>query len=74
MKRFDEAIADGRKAVDLAPDDPLMHLFLGITLSRAGKHDEARQELETTVRLAESNRELFRGAQKDAQEELKKLP
>ncbi len=74
LKRFDEAVADGRKAVELAPDDPRMHLFLGITLARAGKSDEARQELETTVRLAESNLELFRGAQEDAQEELQKLP
>lgn len=74
LKRFDEAIADGRKAVELAPSDPLMHLFLGITLSRAGKNDEARQELEATVRLAQSNLDLFRGAAESAQEELKKLP
>ena len=74
LKRFDEAIADGRKAVELAPDDPRMHLFLGITLARAGKNDEARQALEATVRLAQSNLELFRGAQEDAEEELQKLP
>ncbi len=74
LKRFDEAIADGRKAVELAPNDPRMHLFLGITLSRGGKNDEARQELETTVRLSESNLDLFRGAQEAAQAELKKLP
>ncbi len=74
LKRFDAAIADGRKAVELAPDDPRMHLFLGITLARAGKNDEARQELEATVRLAQANLELFRGAQESAQEELKKLP
>jgi tetratricopeptide (TPR) repeat protein len=73
-KRFDEAIADGRKAVELAPDDPRPHLFLGITLSRSGKNDEARQELEATVRLAQSNLDQFRDLQESAQEELQHLP
>ena len=73
LKRFDEAIADGRKAVELAPDDPLMHLFLGTTLSRAGKNDEARREFEATIRLAQSNLDLFRSAQESAQEELRRL-
>jgi len=50
-----------------------MHLFLGITLRRAGKNDEARQELETTVRLAQLNLDLFRGAMEDAQGELRRL-
>jgi hypothetical protein len=74
LKRFDEAIADGRKAVELAPNDPRTHLFLGITLARAGKNDEGRQELETAVRLAQSNLDLFRGAKEGAQEELQHLP
>ncbi len=74
LSRIDEAIADGRKAVELAPGDPLIRLFLGVTLSRAGKNDEARQELEATVSLAESNLALFRGAQESAQAELRKLP
>ena len=36
LKRFDEAIADGRKAVELAPNDPRTHLFLGNALAARG--------------------------------------
>ena len=73
LNRFDEAIADGRKAVELAPDNPRSHLVLGLSLSRAKQTDEARRELETTIKLAEANPALFRPAEVRARTELRRL-
>ncbi|MCA1604171.1 MAG: glycosyltransferase family 39 protein, partial [Acidobacteria bacterium] len=36
LKRFDEAVADGRKAVELAPNNPRTQSFLGRALARRG--------------------------------------
>ena len=55
LKRFDEAVADAQKAVELAPNDPRPHLILGTTFSRNNQTDEARRELETSIKLAEAN-------------------
>ncbi|MET0626406.1 MAG: glycosyltransferase family 39 protein [Pyrinomonadaceae bacterium] len=74
LKRFDEAVEDGRRAVELAPADPRTHLVLGTALARAGGNDEARRELEEAVRLAETNLALFAPEQEAAQSLLKKLP
>jgi tetratricopeptide (TPR) repeat protein len=68
--RFEEAVADARAAVELAPDDPRPHLSLGIALSRNGKTDEARKEFETVIELAKSNASLFRNAENRARREL----
>ncbi|MCD9185584.1 MAG: glycosyltransferase family 39 protein [Pyrinomonadaceae bacterium] len=53
--KIDEAVTEGRKAVELAPDDARLHLALAISLKSAGKMDEARREFEETIRLAELN-------------------
>lgn len=73
LKGFDEAIADGRKAVGLAPDDPGARLRLGTALARAGKNEEARRELEAAVESSRSNLDLFRGMERQAQLELRRL-
>ena len=68
----DQAIAEGSQAVDLAPNDPRTHLALGLALSRTERKDEARGELETTVRLAKAD-SRFRNAEVWAQQGLEKL-
>ena len=52
---FNEAVADGQKAVELAPDDPRPHFALAFALRENKKPDEARRELETSIKLAEAN-------------------
>jgi hypothetical protein len=49
----DEALAEAREAVQLAPEHPRIRLFHGGCLARVGRKDEARQEFEMTIRLAE---------------------
>lgn len=73
LNRFEEAVADGRKAIELAPDDARTHLSLGIALARTGQNDEARRELEKVSQVAKSNPTLFRNAEVRAQRELGRL-
>ena len=54
LNRLDEAVADAQKAVELAPDDPRSHLALAFALS-SNRPDEAHSELETSIKLAETN-------------------
>ncbi|MGI8468893.1 MAG: tetratricopeptide repeat protein [Pyrinomonadaceae bacterium] len=73
FKRFDEAIADGRKAIELAPDDPRTHLYMGNALAAAGESDEARREFEQTLNLAQSNPDLYSYEQQQASHWLSNL-
>jgi len=73
LKRFEEAVADGRKAVELGAGDARTHLSLGVALARAGQKDEARHELGKAIESAQSNPELFRNAEVRAQRELSRL-
>ncbi len=68
----DEALAEGRTAVELAPADPRTHLSLGLALIRAGQKDAARRELETAIELAKPN-PVFRNAEVRAQQEIERL-
>ncbi len=70
--RSEEAVAEGRKAVELAAYDPRTHLSLGLALIRAGQKDEARRELQMTIELAKPN-PVFRNAEVRAQQEIKRL-
>lgn len=67
-----EAVAEGRLAVELAPEDPRPHLALGLALLRAGQTDEARKELAKTAELAKTN-PAFRNAEVRARLELERL-
>jgi len=73
LKRLEEAVAEGREAVNLAAEDPRTHLALGLALLRAGQKDEARSEFETVVELSKSNPSLFRNEEVRAQQEIKRL-
>lgn len=67
-----EAVAEGRRAVELGGGDPRTHLALGLALARAGQSEGARQELETAVALAGGN-PVFRNAEVRARQELERL-
>jgi 4-amino-4-deoxy-L-arabinose transferase-like glycosyltransferase len=69
--RRDEALAELRQAVSLAPNNSLAHQMLGSLLVDIGQRDEARTELETVIRLEEGHPDPF--IRDAAQRELKKL-
>ncbi len=73
QNRFEEAIADGFKAIEQAPDDPRTHLVLGTALARAKRPDEARREYEATIRLAQSKPGQFGFEEMRAQNGLRRL-
>jgi dolichyl-phosphate-mannose-protein mannosyltransferase len=72
LNRFEEAVADGRTAVELAPNDPRTHLALGLALVRNAQTGEARREFGTAVELAKSN-PAFRNQEVRARQELERL-
>jgi adenylate cyclase len=49
--RYEEAIAAGKKAVTLSPDDYQAHLSLAMAYSSAGRQEEARIEAAEVLRL-----------------------
>ena len=49
VKDLDQAIGEGRQAVEMAPNDPRPHLALGRALVQAGQKEEAKREFETTI-------------------------
>jgi tetratricopeptide (TPR) repeat protein len=53
--KYDQAIAEIRKALQMDPSLPRGHYQLGLTLVEAGKLDEGITELETAVRLSKEN-------------------
>ena len=74
LDRLDEAVADGQKAVELAPNDPRPHLILGAVLTLSKRPDEARRELETSIKLAEANPSMvFEWTKFQAQGALRRL-
>lgn len=73
LKRFDEAITEGRAAIEISPEDARTHLALAFALLRADKKDEARLEFEATVEAAKSNPIQFRTQEVVAQRELERL-
>ena len=50
-KRFENAIVDAREALKLIPDDPKIHLNLGIALAETGQTEDARAEIETAFEI-----------------------
>jgi len=49
--RFDEAIAEGKRAVELDPLSPIMNANLGETLLCAHRHDEAMAQFRKTLEI-----------------------
>ena len=72
LNQVNEALTEGRAAVELAPADPRTHLSLSLALIRAGQKDEARRELETAIELAKPN-PVFRNAEVQARQEIARL-
>lgn len=73
LNRFDEAVADARRAADLAPNDARVRFALGTALARADRPDEARREFETTIGLAGANPVMFGQVEMRARAELEQL-
>lgn len=73
FNRLEEAIAEGRAAVELAPEDARTHLALGLALLHTEKKDEAQKEFEAVIETAKSKPALFRSQEVQAQFELEKL-
>ena len=67
-----EAVAEGRRAVELGGGDPRTHLALGLALARAGQREGAREEFEAAVALAVAD-PVFRNAEVRARQELERL-
>ena len=69
---IDQAIAEARQAVELAPVDPRPHLAFGLALVQAGQKEESKHEFEATINLAKSN-PRFRSQAVQAQKELDRM-
>ena len=48
-RRYDEAIAQCRSAIDMDPNFPMAHLWMGISLEQQGLYDEAIASLDRAV-------------------------
>jgi tetratricopeptide (TPR) repeat protein len=48
-RRYDEAIAECRNAIDMDPSFPMAHLWMGISLEQQGLYDEAIASLDRAV-------------------------
>ncbi len=51
MERYEEAISEYEKALELEPQHPAIHRNLGLVLIRLGRYDEAVAHLQTVLRL-----------------------
>ncbi len=51
LGRFDEAIAEGKRAIELDPLSPIINVNLGATLISARRYDEAIAQLRKTVEI-----------------------
>src|SRR5438105_1094867 len=51
LGRFDEAIAEGKRAVELDPLSPIINADLGITLYLARRYDDAIEQLRKTLAI-----------------------
>jgi len=50
-RRYEEAIAAGKNAVTVAPNDYLSHMWLAAAYSSAGREEKARSAAEEVLRL-----------------------
>jgi Flp pilus assembly protein TadD len=52
LRRYDEAIAQYEKALELDPNQAAVHRNLGMVLARLGRYDEAETHLRITLQIA----------------------
>ncbi|HEV8593320.1 MAG TPA: glycosyltransferase family 39 protein [Pyrinomonadaceae bacterium] len=69
----EEALAEARQAVSLGPEDPRNRLTLALALRSTGNTDEARDELNKTIQLTESDPAAWRREKNRGEKELQKL-
>ena len=67
------AVAEARQAVSLGPVDPRSHLALALALISTGNIDEARDGLNKTIQVTESDPAAWRREKNRAEKELQKL-
>ena len=58
MRRYEEAIAQYEKGLELEPNQPGIHRNLGILLARLGRYDEAKAHLRATLQIVPNKRQL----------------
>ena len=51
MQEYDQSIDTLKKAINMSPDNPYAHYYLGMTLAPKGLYDEAYDEYDYAVRL-----------------------
>ena len=51
MRRYDEAIRQYEEALDLDPQQPVIHRNLGLLLAQLGRYDEAIPHLRATLQM-----------------------
>jgi hypothetical protein len=68
----EEAVAEGRLAVELGPHDSRTHLAVGLALASSGQKEEARRELDKAAELAHAD-VRFRNQEVWARRELGRL-
>jgi hypothetical protein len=73
QNRFEEALTDASRAVELFPDDARPHIAFGLALLRTGQTAAARRELERANETLKSNPVLLRASEIRAHQELKRL-
>jgi protein O-mannosyl-transferase len=54
-ERYDEGVADLKRAVESAPDDTGAHIDLGMAYNKMGRKQDAEQEFETALKLSPLN-------------------
>lgn len=63
LEKYHESVASGRKAVELGPENSLAYYSLGLSLSATGQREEAREKLETALKLDPGNQEFRKALQ-----------
>lgn len=58
-RRYDQAIAEARKAIALAPNDPLGHLALANALVFSGQPEQARRSIDKAMQLNPHQRPAY---------------
>jgi tetratricopeptide (TPR) repeat protein len=51
MQRYEEAIREYEKALELEPQQPAIHRNLGMLLAKLGRYDEAVMHLRATLQI-----------------------
>ena len=56
--RFEDAIAQSLRTIEIAPNHFFAHWILGITYGQTGKYEEAIEELQKAASLTEGNQAI----------------